>query len=194
VALFGALAALLIGTSVQGRPLQAYEVGDPSSTKTVLVVGCIHGDECAGLDVVRRLRRSRPRFDLWLVPNVNPDGYAVHTRANAHGVDLNRDFAARTQPETRAAVALMRRVRPDVTIWFHQHQNLVRAWGHSVAAGRRFARLSGFRFRPLAWPPGSATRWQNATFPGASSFVVELPAGRLSAARVTRLTRAVLAL
>jgi protein MpaA len=194
MALFGALAALLIGTSVHGRPLQAYELGNTSSTKTVLVVGCIHGDECAGLDVVRRLRATRPAFDLWLVPTVNPDGYAAHTRANANGVDLNRDFAARTQPETRAAARLIRRIRPDVTIWFHQHQNLVRAWGPSVAAGRRFARRAGFRFRALAWPPGSATRWQNTTFPGARSFAVELPAGRLSAAHVTRLTRAVLAL
>ena len=45
----------------------------------MLVIGSIHGDEQAGLRVVRRLR---PRehlpadLDLWLVPTVNPDGTA----------------------------------------------------------------------------------------------------------------------
>ena len=31
-------------------------------------------------------------IDLWLVPVYNPDGLARHTRRNAHGVDLNRNY------------------------------------------------------------------------------------------------------
>src|SRR5207253_3902415 len=59
------VAALVIGHSVQGRPLRAYEVGNPKSAEKVLVVGCIHGNECAGTAVVTLLERTRPRFDLW---------------------------------------------------------------------------------------------------------------------------------
>jgi protein MpaA len=189
-----AAAALVIGHSVLGRPIRAYEVGNPKSPDKVLVVGCIHGDESAGVPIASQLRRERPTFDLWVIPTSNPDGCARGTRANANGVDLNRDFYRRTQPETRAVAAFVRRIRPRVSIWFHQHQDLVRAWGQSVPAARRYAQLSGLRFRAIRWPDGSASNWQNHAFPGTSSFVVELPPGRLSAAAVTRHVRAVLQL
>jgi len=189
------VAALVIGHSVLGRPLRAYEVGNPKSAEKVLVVGCIHGNECAGNAVVALLERTRPRFDLWLIPNLNPDGYRRETRQNADGVDLNRNFPSNwarighrgdlqysgprplSEPETRAAVAFIRRIRPQVTIWFHQPQDVVRAWGQSKPEARRFARLARMRFRAIAWPYGTASNWQNHAFPGTSSFVVELPAG-----------------
>jgi murein peptide amidase A len=163
----------------------------------VLVVGCVHGNECAALPVVRALTRARAhgrtREDLWLVPNLNPDGYARGTRGNAHGVDLNRSFPSGREPETRAAVALIRRLRPKITIWFHQPQRVVRAWGRSIPAARRYAHLAGMRFAALEWPPGAATRWQNTAL-GETSFVVELPPGRLSAGAIRRHTAAILAL
>jgi protein MpaA len=187
-----AVAALVIGHSVLGQPIRAYEVGNPKSPEKVLVVGCIHGNEPAGIPVVSRLERTHPSFDLWVIPTVNPDGCKRGTRQNAHGVDLNRDFYERTQPETRAVVAFIRRIKPRISIWYHQHQNLVRAWGQSIPTARRYARLSGMRFRAIRWPNGSAANWQNHAFPGTSSFVVELPAGRLSAAAVARHVSAVL--
>jgi protein MpaA len=204
VVLSALVASLVIGHSVQGRPLRAVELGDPSSARRVLVVGCIHGDECAGLAVVGLLRRSQPSFDLWLVPNLNPDGLAAHTRANAHGVDLNRNFPSQWQaaggggprpfsePETRAIRALIARLKPDLTIWLHQPQDLVRAWGPSVAAARRFARAAGLRFRALRWPNGSASNWQNHRLRSAASFVVELPPGPLPARLAGRLAAAIL--
>jgi protein MpaA len=159
----------------------------------ILVVGCIHGNECAALPVVRELARARTREDLWLVPNLNPDGYARGTRGNAHGVDLNRSFPSSREPETRAGVALIRRLRPKITIWFHQPQRVVRAWGRSIPAARRYARLAGMRFAALEWPRGAATRWQNTAL-GETSFVVELPPGGLDRAGVARHVRAVLRL
>ena len=86
----------------------------------------------------------------------------------------------------------MLRIHPAVTIWFHQPQSLVRAWGRSIPVAKRYARLSGMRFRALAWPNGSASSWQNHLVGGGESFVVELPPGRLSAAAVARQVRAVL--
>ena len=67
-----------------------------------------------------------------------------------------------------------------MTIWYHQPQTLVRAWGQSVPAARRkfarlqqgsFANIRGRRHRAqLAEPP----------LPGTSTFVVELAPGGLS--------------
>ena len=90
--------------------------------------------------VVYALLRTHPHEDLWLLPNLNPDGYDVHHRGNANGVDLNRTFPNGRQPETRVAVALIKRIHPDVTIWFHQAENRVRGWGGSETVARRYAR------------------------------------------------------
>jgi predicted deacylase len=158
----------------------------------VLVVGCIHGNECSGIDVVNALARTKhPREDLWLLPDLNPDGHAARMRGNAHGVDLNRTFPGGREPETRAAVALIRRIHPDVTIWFHQAEDRVRAWGGSEAVARRYARLSGMRYASVKWPSGAATRWQNTAL-HEKSFVVELPAEALDPWQIEAQVRAVL--
>jgi len=60
------------------------------------VVGVIHGDEQAGLDVIREIRAMSPteipaNVDLWLLPAINPDGVALNQRHNVNQVDLNRN-------------------------------------------------------------------------------------------------------
>jgi protein MpaA len=203
----------LLGRSELGRPIRAVELGNPSGP-SLLVVGCIHGDECAGRAVVRLLERSPPPLhaDLWLLDDLNPDGFARGTRQNGRGVDLNRNFPSEWHPigrrwdpqysgprslserETRIAVKLVLRVRPAISIWFHQPQAIVRAWGRSIPAARRYALLAGAAFRALRWPGGTASNWQNHRFRGASSFVVELPPGPLARRAAARYARAVLAL
>jgi protein MpaA len=190
-ALAPAPASEQLGRSHEGRPIQAIHV--PGDGPRILVVGCIHGDECEGIEVIRLLERARGKpLDLWLLPNLNPDGFAQGTRGNTRGVDLNRDFAAFSQRETRIARKLILRLRPDVTLWFHQPQAVVRAWGRSQETARRYARLAGASYRSLAWPPGSASRWQNGL--GMRSFVVELPAGELPGGAARRHAAAVLRL
>ncbi len=201
----------LIGHSVDKRPIRVHEVGDATSPRRILVVGCIHGNECAGVGITRRLvRGAAPRgIDLWVVHHLNPDGYRLGVRQNARGVDLNRNFNSEwspigqrwdleysgprpwSEPETRSARDLVRRIRPDVTIWYHQPQKLVRAWGQSRWMARRYARLAGARYRSIRWPHGTAPNWQNHRFPASRSFVVELAPGPLSAARAARHARAV---
>lgn len=186
--------AQVLGRSWEGRPIELLRAGDTRSPNRVLVVGCTHGDECAGMAVTAHLVRNGggAAADLWLIPNLNPDGLARDTRGNARGVDLNRDFESFSQRETRVVRNLIERIQPAVTIWFHQPQALVRAWGASRATARRYARLAGEPYRSLAWPRGAATRWQNGL--GQISFVVELPPGPLPAAAVKRHAEAVMRL
>jgi protein MpaA len=203
-----AAAAHLVGHSVQGRRIVAHELGDPAAARKVLVVGCLHGNECAGIAVVNRLRRLGPLegVDLWLVPDANPDGHRARTRGNAHRVDLNRNFPHRwkrlrglfysgprpaSEPETRALMGLIRQLRPAVTIWFHQHLNMVVLTRRNPGLERRFARLAGLRAGYLPPYRGTATGWSNANFPGTTAFVVELPAGSLTATATARVARAV---
>ena len=68
--------------------------GDPHGVR-VLVVGCIHGNEGAGIAVARALERRHTGADLWIVPDLNPDGHARSTRQNGRGVDLNANWSSR---------------------------------------------------------------------------------------------------
>ena len=200
-----------LGRSEGGRPIDAVRTGDPRGTR-VLVFGCIHGIECAGIAVAGALERAHVQFDLWIVPNLNPDGYIRGTRQNGRGVDLNANWSSQwrgggrpwdvyypgprpfSERETRIARNLILRIRPRATIWFHQHMNLVWAWGPSTNAGRTYARAAGMRFYHHHWLAGTATNWQNHHVVGSASFTVELPAGSLSAQQVRRQLRAVLTL
>ena len=121
-------------------PITARRLGNAGDGPTVLVIGAIHGNERAGIAIARRLAHDAGsrHVRLWVVPNLNPDGARANTRGNAHGVDLNRNFAWRWQPRTapgttfyagprpfRSPRAASRgcsiaRLRPDITIWFHQ--------------------------------------------------------------------------
>ena len=199
--------APVIGHSVRGRPIVAYERGDRSAPPT-LVVGVIHGSEPAGLAVIAQLRRLPlpPHVHLWLVPTINPDGLATGTRQNAHGVDLNRNWPAAwvhtgvsgprplSEPETRTMRAFIERIEPKLTIWYHQPLAEVYGSDPHVAVLKRYARLSGLPYRKLTAPRGAATRWQRRQFPGSPAFVVEFPAGPISTATALRNAKAVLAL
>jgi murein peptide amidase A len=198
----------LVGRSVQGRPIVAIHVGDPEGIP-VLVVGCIHGNEAAGIAVAARLARESPRgISLWIVPVLNPDGRARNARGNARGVDLNRNFPFRwrrlggvyysgqkplSEPEARVAHALILRVHPRVSVWFHQHLDLVWASGGNLRVERRFAQVSGLAYHRLPPLAGSAIDWQNHALPGTTAFAAEVPAGWPSPAAVARYARAVVA-
>lgn len=135
---------VLVGWSVQHRPIRAYELGDPSASRTVLVLGQMHGNEKGGVTTVAAmLADPRPvkGIRLWVIPTLNPDGYQHDTRHNAHGVDLNRNFSqswsARTpfagphadsEPETRALEAFLLRERPSLMVSLHQPFGAVDAY------------------------------------------------------------------
>jgi protein MpaA len=204
---------VVVGHSVRGRPIVAYERGDRSAPATI-VVGVIHGTEPGGLAVISRLRRMPlpPHVHLWLVPTVNPDGLAAGTRQNAHGVDLNRNWPVRwthngvpwdgyysgprplSEPENRAMRAFILRVKPKLTIWYHQPLAEVYGSDPHIAVLKRYARLTGLPYRKLVAPHGAATRWQRQRFPRSPAFVVEFPGGRISAATAARNARAVVTL
>jgi hypothetical protein len=201
------------GHSVDGRRLVAVRIGDPNAERTGLVVGSMHGNETEGHEIVHILRRRYRHargVNLWVVRTVNPDGVAADTRKNAHGVDLNRNFSYRWQggvprssgyypgprsfsePESRAVRRLVERIRPNVTIWYHQPWGGVLLPCHGPArVQRRYAQIAHFpaiRCRG-AHLHGTAIDWQNHRFDG-RAFVVELRAGDLPHRQARRHARA----
>jgi protein MpaA len=190
------------GKSLDGRPIQLRQYGDPQIHGRVLVFACIHGDECAARGIAPLVNGCpEPHANVFVVANLDPDGSAAATRLNGRGVDLNRNFPSDwkpsgrggsaeysgprpfSEPETRLAARIVSKLRPRVTIWFHQIRSggpFVRAWGQSAPAGRLFAHLAKIPFRLRRWPAGTGPNWQNHRFAGSSAYVVELPRGQLS--------------
>jgi protein MpaA len=190
----------VIGHSVKGRPIRAWHLGDPASPVKAVVIATMHGNEGKPGQILQDLRDRAPvtGADVWVVPRMNPDGFARHSRRNARGVDLNRNFPwrwrpgargtyypgpkAASEPETRAIMRLVRRIRPQLAIYYHQHLGItVRARGADPAVQREYARRTGLPLRSLPAYRGTAVGWENHLLGDGSAFVVELRAGRANA-------------
>ena len=164
--------------------------------------------------VVRRLRTAPLPTDvnLWLVQTMSPDATASDRRDNARGVDVNRNFPTyflrsgrgtikwsgpfpASEPETRAMMSLLRRVRPWTVLSFHQPLYAVDSYREkSPGLVRRLSRLTGFPIAPLDCRDGchgTMTDWYNTTFEGRA---VTMEFGRTaSESSVARVTAALLA-
>lgn len=96
------------------------------------VSGNVHGDEPSGTDAALRvLRDLGDRTDcaaerilgnalVVILPSQNPDGRELGTRENAYGFDMNRDWFARTQPETDGKLSMLNRYPPVLYIDAHE--------------------------------------------------------------------------
>ena len=161
----------MIGQSVTGRDITAWRLGNPKSKKKVLLLAAMHGNERGAVKTLRALRDGRPikGADIWVVPVVNPDGYAKNTRQNARKVDLNRNFStgwrkaggatysgrkAFSEPESRAVRDFAATIKPLYTISFHQPLNGIdiRDTGNNKWAKRLAERIR------LPRRPSTATR------------------------------------
>lgn len=172
-------------------------------------MGCIHGNESAGIAVVEALvARGVPAAEhLWLVTTLNPDGQAADRRTNANGVDLNRNFPSRWQrlqqpggsnysgagplsePESRAMAALLRQTHPAVGVWFHQSLNVIDVSQGPRAIEDQLAAALQVKEAVLADYPGSAIGFEDSLFPH-SAFAFELPAGALTPSRAGQIAAA----
>lgn len=135
------------GSSHEGRPLRVVRVALPDAPETprlrAVVVGNIHAGEVEGKEALQALVREFAQgghgdllhhVELWLLPVYNVDGNEafgtqhragqngpdlVGRRANAQGLDLNRDFVKVDAPETRALLQLLHTVQPHLFVDLH---------------------------------------------------------------------------
>lgn len=125
----------LAGRSPEGRPIPlAIATARPQAIEQqlrLLVVAGQHGDESspshAALLWLRQaaITESFERVAVLLLPLVNPDGQAVARRHNGRGHDLNRDWGARSQPETALVQRVFNRWKPHVVLDIHEFDGLV---------------------------------------------------------------------
>jgi protein MpaA len=183
----------VIGHTVKGRPIRAWRLGDPTSPVKAVFIATMHGNEPQPAQILLNLRDGAPIHgaDIWVVPYLNRDGYARHTRKNARGVDLNRNFPVRwirqtgkynsgprpaSEPETRAIMRFLRAVNPKYVVSFHQP-----LYGVDMSSPYKVRPLALQLIQYLGLPPkqfrcngvchGTMTQWFNKRLPGAAITV-----------------------
>lgn len=168
----------VIASSWQGRPIRLCEMGN--GPRKVLFIGGIHGDEPEGAYSTAQLPTAftdaglGDAVSLTIIDDANPDGRAAHTRGNARGVDVNRNFPASnfdannpenggtplSQPESKAVVETINAVLPGLVIVFHSWRdaNFLNFDGPARELAERFSATSGLPIREsqsFAATPGS---------------------------------------
>ncbi len=172
-----------VGRSVEDRPIRMKTVGH--GDRVVLWVGGIHGDEPEGAVATAELPQAFIDADLadevtlLIIEDLNPDGRAADTRANANGVDLNRNYPAESfdssdpafggtplsQPEAKTVHDVVVHERPDLVLVAHgwREDTFVNFDGPAEHIARRFSDLSGMRVKSSdnlgEETPGSLGSW-----------------------------------
>jgi len=197
---------LRVGQSESGRELTVTLFG--SGERPVLLFGAIHGDEPAGATLARRLMEELRRdgascraCPVAILPAANPDGLAAGKRANAHGVDLNRNFPARnwrkappgtsyggpapaSERETQAILRAVEQLQPRLILAIHAigHGRQCNNYdGPAAAVGRLMSSHNGYPVKAsIGYPtPGSLGSWAGVDRQ-IPVITLELPAGQSS--------------
>ncbi len=153
---------LTIGTSQQGRPIEAliFTRGtstDPAALQatgrpTVMLTAQQNGDEPAGsealLVVARELAQGllQPvleRINVVIVPRANPDGAERGEHTTANGQDMSRDHLLLNTPEAQALARLTRDYQPTVVLDAHEY-TAVKPYLQKFGALQKFDALLQF--------------------------------------------------
>jgi protein MpaA len=167
---------ILLGHSVEGRPIFAWTFGNGENT--TLFVGVVHGNEPGGKPLLQKLcayLREHPEelIDrrVVVIPVLNPDGLVRRTRRNARGVDINRNFPTgnwkqrkgqrekqlgpASEPETQVLIRAVEQFRPTKIVTIHSRANCVDYDGPARKLAALIAEQSGYRVRRIGALPGS---------------------------------------
>src|SRR6056297_3062793 len=130
-----------IGTSVQGKPILLAKVAKNGVTAgnrlNVLLFAQQHGNEPSGkeglLMLLRHLAENNDhqlldKLNLFIIPQLNPDGGDMDQRRNANDVDLNRDHLLVSSPEVLAVQQLFKQYAHEVTVDIHEYYPFGESW------------------------------------------------------------------
>src|SRR5438874_1573202 len=199
-------AGSVYGASLEGIPLNVHV--SESGANEIVVLASIHGDEAETTVVVSEALRCIPKGDLQAAVILcgNPDGMLRGTRGNARGVDLNRNFPTSnwspnpvcyktrandardialspgaepaSEPETRALLSLLERLKPQAIVSLHAALACIDDAGGSHVGRQLAARCPLPLITEIGYPtPGSMGTW--ATEQGLALVTWELEAASL---------------
>jgi protein MpaA len=183
---------ITVGRSLENRPIEARILG--RGADVVLIIASIHGNEKAGTPLVNRLQThllAHPELmagrRVVIVPVANPDGSAKNIRANARGVDLNRNYPTTnrvagkksgivglSEPESQAIEKVMTVYPPARIVSIHQPLTCVDFDGPADELAQRMSSASGLPVKKIGALPGSLGSYAGITM-GIPIVTYELP-------------------
>ena len=147
-----------------------------------LVLGTVPFDDDADVEHADAAAALARDARLFLLPTVNPDGFAAKSRANANGRDLNRDFPDQfdhpgmpddfpsRQPETAAVMRWSRSVNATAALNFHEGALVANyPWDGTPDKKTRYAESpddAAFRRLARAYADAHPTMHDSAEFDG----------------------------
>lgn len=167
----------VIGYSSQGRTITAWRFG--SGAIKFVYFGTTHGNEKSTKYLLDRwISELDGNFDkipasasVFVIPNINPDGFNANSRRNARGVDLNRNFPANdwkkdvtmpsgelvingagtaplSEPESQAIASFVQAQAPRLIMTYHSVASIVSGNSVGIADGAAsaYSDLSGYNY------------------------------------------------
>lgn len=131
---------IFIGKSAVGHDIIGH-VNQVNASHYIYLMAGVHGDEPEGVFVLNQLfnwlQEQKLSNPIMVLPLINPDGLATHTRVNGHNVDLNRNWPTSdwtslysearyfpgdrplSEPENIGLSKLFVQYKPQIIISFH---------------------------------------------------------------------------
>ncbi len=191
---------VIFGHSVQNKEIQGYVVGDGS--KTILLFGCMHGNEMGSNDLLERLVleiKNKPdllsdQIKLVIIPILNPDGYYDRVdKLNGNSVNLNLNFNTTewlhygpdrgdwaglqpfSEPESQLLKKVVEEYSPEMMISYHSSGAVSVPEGNesSKRLAKWYAEKSGYTYDDSMDYAGTATRWFAEEY-GKTAITIEL--------------------
>ena len=145
---------------------------------SVLVLGCMHGDEPQGEYLINEYIKSNTDTKLMFVPCVNPDGVEAKTRVNSNGVDINRNFPTKnweltekneffggntpaSEIETKFLVEIIEKYEPKFILTLHAPYKVVNYDGDALEIAEKISEIINYPVESsIGYPtPGSFGTW-----------------------------------
>jgi len=166
------------------------------SSKTILFIGVVHGDEPQGEYLIHNLMKEvlETTNKLLFIPCLNPDGRDLNQRGNSNGVDINRNFPtenwevskekdiyfagefAGSEIETRFLVEIIDEFSPDVIFIIHAPYKIVNYDGPAKELAEKISVLNNY---PVQADIGYPTPGSFGTYAGVErnipTITLELP-------------------
>lgn len=145
---------------------------------SVLVIGCVHGDEPQGKHLINEYLVLNPDSRIVFIPCLNPDGVEAKTRVNSRGVDLNRNFPTKnwelterneffggetpaSEVETRFLADFIEKMKPKLILTLHAPYKIVNYDGRAEEIAQKISEIINYPVEPsIGYPtPGSFGTW-----------------------------------